>query len=217
MKKAMTSERRVLILGGGVIGVTSAYALAKRGFEVTVVERQDGVGLETSFANGSLITPSMADPWAAPGLPLKLLKWIGREESPFLVRLGALPGMMSWGLKFLANCNPRDWRRNTEVILRIAQYSQDRLKALTDETGISYDRMSAGTLRLFRDDASMADARLAHIIESCLRKAVRIERVERAWALFEVQAGEVGGCDSGAVDRDRLLGDRPVGGTPANR
>ena len=68
MKKAMTSERRVLILGGGVIGVTSAYALAKRGFEVTVVERQDGVGLETSFANGSLITPSMADPWAAPGL-----------------------------------------------------------------------------------------------------------------------------------------------------
>ncbi|MGI9452618.1 MAG: FAD-dependent oxidoreductase, partial [Geminicoccaceae bacterium] len=90
----LTSGRQVLILGGGIIGVTTAYALAKRGFEVTVVERQIGVGLETSFANGSLITPSMADPWAAPGLPLKLLKWIGREESPFLVRLGALPGMM---------------------------------------------------------------------------------------------------------------------------
>ncbi len=101
----------------------------------------------------------MADPWAAPGLPLKLLKWIGREEAPFLVRLGALPGMMSWGLKFLANCNPRDWRRNTEVILRIARYSQDRLQALSEETGINYDRASAGTLRLFRDDASMADAR----------------------------------------------------------
>ncbi len=159
MKKAMTSERRVLVLGGGVIGVTSAYALAKRGFEVTVVERQDGVGLETSYANGSLITPSMADPWAAPGLPLKLLKWIGREESPFLVRLGALPGMMSWGLKFLANCNPKDWKRHTEVILRIAEYSQNRLNALTGETGIRYDRMSAGTLRLFRDDVSMADAK----------------------------------------------------------
>ncbi len=146
-------------MGGGIIGTTTAYALAKRGFEVTVVERQDGVGLETSFANGSLITPSMADPWAAPGLPLKLLKWIGRENSPFLVRLGALPGMMSWGLKFLANCNPRDWKRNTEVILRIAQYSQDRLKALIDETGISFDRTSFGTLRLFRDELSMGDAK----------------------------------------------------------
>jgi D-amino-acid dehydrogenase len=155
----MRSARRVLVLGGGVIGTTTAYALAKRGFEVTVVERRDGVGLETSFANGSLITPSMADPWAAPGLPLKLLKWIGREESPFLVRLGALPGMLSWGLKFLANCNPRDWKRNTEVILRIARYSQVRLQALSEETGIDYHRASAGTLRLFRDDASMADAK----------------------------------------------------------
>ena len=159
MKVHSTSNRRVLILGGGIIGTTTAYALCKRGFEVTVVERQDGVGLETSFANGSLITPSMADPWAAPGLPLKLLKWVGREESPFLVRLGALPGMMSWGLRFLANCNPRDWRRNTEVILRIAQYSQSRLKALSADTGISYDQRSAGTLRLFRDDGSMADAK----------------------------------------------------------
>lgn len=159
MKGSNASGRRVLVLGGGIIGVTTAYALAKRGFEVTVVERQDGVGLETSFANGSLITPSMADPWAAPGLPLKLLKWIGRENSPFLVRLGALPGMMSWGLKFLANCNPRDWKRNTEVILRIAQDSQDRLKALIDETGITFDRTSLGTLRLFRDQLSMADAK----------------------------------------------------------
>ena len=155
----LTLGRQVLVLGGGIIGVTTAYALSKRGFEVTVVEQQSGVGLETSFANGSLITPSMADPWAAPGLPLKLLKWIGREESPFLVRLGALPGMMSWGLKFLANCNPRDWKRNTEAILRIAQYSQRRLKILTEETGISYDQTSLGTLRLFRDDASMADAK----------------------------------------------------------
>ncbi|MGI9492307.1 MAG: D-amino acid dehydrogenase [Geminicoccaceae bacterium] len=155
----MASGRRVLVLGGGIIGVTTAYALAKRGFEVTVVERQDGVGLETSFANGSLITPSMADPWAAPGLPLKLLKWIGREESPFLIRLATLPGMMSWGLKFLANCNPRDWKRNTEVILRIAQFSQHRLAALTEETGIGYDQTSLGTLRLFRDEASMADAK----------------------------------------------------------
>jgi D-amino-acid dehydrogenase len=99
MKKAKTSGRRVLVLGGGIVGATTAYALAKRGFEVTVIERQDGVGLETSFANRSLITPSMAGPWAALGLPLKLLKWLGREEEPFLVRLGARPGMTMGAVK----------------------------------------------------------------------------------------------------------------------
>ena len=85
----MASVQRVLVLGGGVVGVTSAYYLNQRGFHVTLVERRPEVGLETSFANGSLITPSMSDPWAAPGLPWKILKWIGREDSPFLLRAEA--------------------------------------------------------------------------------------------------------------------------------
>jgi D-amino-acid dehydrogenase len=91
----MTTEPHVLVLGGGIIGVTSAYYLARRGCRVTLVERQPGVGLETSFANGSLVTPSQFDPWAAPGLPWKLLKWIGREDAPFLLRPRALPGLLS--------------------------------------------------------------------------------------------------------------------------
>jgi D-amino-acid dehydrogenase len=153
------AERRVLILGGGVIGTTSAYFLARRGWQVTVVERQSGVGRETSFANGSLVTPSMSDPWAAPDLPWKLLKWMGREDSPFLVRPGAIPGMLSWGLQFLRNCNPGRWQRNTEIIFRMARYSQEVLRDVTAETGVAYDRASLGTLRLFRDEAALAAAK----------------------------------------------------------
>ena len=154
----MANDSHVLVLGAGIIGVTSAYFLARQGFRVTVVDRQDGAGLETSFANGGLVTPSMSDPWAAPGLPLKLLKWMGREDSPFLIRPSAIPGLMSWGLGFLRNCREATWRRNTATILRLAGYSQRVLRALTEETGLAYDRQSLGTLRLFRDAPALEAA-----------------------------------------------------------
>ena len=154
----MAAAKRVLVLGGGVIGVTTAYFMARHGCRVALIERRNGAGLETSFANGGLVTPSMADPWAAPGLPLKMLKWIGREDSPFLLRPAALPGLMSWGLRFLRNCTEDTWRRNTATILRIADYSQRVLKDLTAETGLAYDLQSMGTLRLFRDELSMQAA-----------------------------------------------------------
>ncbi|MCH8997253.1 MAG: D-amino acid dehydrogenase [Proteobacteria bacterium] len=154
----MSDRGHILVLGGGVIGVTSAYYLARRGFRVTLIEAQPGVALETSFANGGLLTPSMSDPWAAPGLPWKILRWYGREDSPFLVRAGALPGLVSWGLSFLRNCNQATWRRNTATILRLASYSLRVTQTLTREAGITYDRSSIGTLRLFRDPVSMAGA-----------------------------------------------------------
>ena len=154
----MGGEQKVIVLGGGVIGVTSAYYLALRGFRVTLIERLDEVGQETSFANGGLFTPSMSDPWAAPGIPLKLLKWIGREDSPLLLRLHALPGLLSWGLRFLRNCDEAHWRRNTEVILRLAEYSAEAYKRLVQQTGISFDRSQLGSLRLFRDELSMSNA-----------------------------------------------------------
>ena len=151
----MSDRGHILVLGGGVTGVASAYFLARRGFQVTLVEAQPGVGLETSFANGGLLTPSMSDPWAAPGLPWKILKWYGREDSPFLVRTGAVPGLVPWGLSFLRNCNEANWRRNTATILHLASYSHQVTKTLTRETGITYDLSSTGTLRLFRDRLSM--------------------------------------------------------------
>lgn len=155
----MAKDQRIVVLGGGVIGTTTAYYLALRGFPVTVLERRDEVGLETSFANGGLLTPSMADPWAAPGMPLKILKWLGREDSPFLLRLGALPGLVNWGREFLRNCNEASWRRNTEAISRLGEYSQFSMRRLVDQTAISFNRRRVGTLRLFRDQASMDSAK----------------------------------------------------------
>ena len=161
----MSGTGQIIVLGGGVTGVASAYFLARRGFQVTLVEARPEVGLETSFANGGLLTPSMSDPWAAPGLPWKLLKWVGREDSPFLVRAGALPGLVSWGLSFLRNCTEARWRRNTATILQLASYSHQVTQTLTQETGITYDLSSIGTLRLFRDRLSMEGAlRTAEIL-----------------------------------------------------
>jgi D-amino-acid dehydrogenase len=155
----MAEQHSVVVLGAGVVGVASAYYLAERGFRVTVIERQKAAGLETSFANGGLITPSMADPWAAPGIPGKLLKWIGREDSPFLIRRSAVPGLLGWGWRFLRNCNASTWRRNTEIILRLCQHSHRCLQELVRDTGIEYDANRRGTLHLFRDQFSMDHTR----------------------------------------------------------
>ena len=151
----MAGARHVAVLGGGVVGVASAWYLARSGCRVTLIERRSGAGLETSFANGSLITPSMSDPWAAPGIPMLMLKWVGRESSPFLVRPGAVPGLLSWGLKFLRQCNRRDWRRNARNILRLCAYSHECLHEVVRETGVDYESNPRGTLRLLRDSLSM--------------------------------------------------------------
>ena len=121
---------RIVVLGAGLIGVLTAYYLAKDGHEVVVVDRQADVGLETSFANGALITPSTSDSWAAPGTPQKILKWLGREDAPLLLRPSAFPGIAGWGLRFLANCRADRWRANTEAVLGLALYSMQRASRL---------------------------------------------------------------------------------------
>lgn len=147
-----------VVLGAGVIGVTTAYFLARSGHDVVVIDRQPGAGLETSFANGALVTPGMSDPWAAPGIPGLILRHLGREDAPFLLRLRALPGMVGWGLLFLRNCEPARWRGNTETVLRLAVHSRDALDWVTAETGIAYDRCERGNLRVYSDAASLANA-----------------------------------------------------------
>lgn len=161
----MAELRSVVVLGGGVVGITSAYFLAKNGCQVTLIERRGAAGLETSYANGGLITPSMSDPWAAPGTLLMLLKWMGRENSPFLIRPGALPGLMTWGVKFLRQCNAAAWRRNTKTIFRLSRYSHECLKQLAGETGLDYNSNTLGTMHLFRDRISIDSAhRVANIL-----------------------------------------------------
>ena len=149
---------RVLVFGAGVIGVTSAWYLAKAGHEVTVIDRQPAAGMETSFANGGQISVSHAEPWANPGAPLKILKWLGREDAPLLFRLRADLRQWSWGLRFLLECLPARTRSNTLTILRLALYSRTMLQQLRRDTTIAYDHLEKGILHLHTDDAEFAHA-----------------------------------------------------------
>ena len=141
---------KVLVLGSGVIGVTTAYYLAKAGHEVEVVDRQSAPALETSFANAGEISPGYSAPWAGPGVPLKALKWMMMQHSPLVIWPMLEPAMWRWGLMMLANCTHKAYALNKSRMVPIAEYSRDCLKALRAETGIAYDERTQGTLQLFR-------------------------------------------------------------------
>lgn len=143
--------RSAIVIGGGIIGVTTAWYLAERGVAVTLLERREASALETSYANGGLVTPSQSDPWNGPGTLTQLIKWLGREDSPLLLRLRALPGIWRWGLKFLLASRAAPWWRATEANLRLGLYSAERLAALREQLKLEYDSLSAGTLKVFRD------------------------------------------------------------------
>lgn len=147
----------ILVLGSGVIGTTSAWFLAQAGHAVTVVDRQPGPGLETSFANGGQISVSHAEPWANPHAPAKILRWLGREDAPLLFRLRADAAQWRWGLRFLRECLPGRNRRNGEAIARLALYSRGQLQELRAATGIEYDALTHGILHLFFDRKSFAE------------------------------------------------------------
>ncbi|ARR56051.1 D-amino acid dehydrogenase small subunit [Rhizorhabdus wittichii DC-6] len=147
---------KVVILGAGVIGVTSAWYLARAGHEVVVVDRQDGPALETSFANAGEISPGYASPWAAPGIPAKALRWLFMRHAPLIVRPGFDPAMARWLVAMLGNCTARAYRVNKGRMVRLAEFSRDRLIELRQETGVRYDERSQGTLQLFRREKDLA-------------------------------------------------------------
>ena len=148
----------VIVLGAGLAGVTSAWYLRQAGHRVTVIERQPAAGLETSFANGGQISVSHPEPWANPGAPAQILRWLGREDAPLLFRPRLDWGQWSWGLRFLLECLPGRTRRNTEAVARLAIYSRNCLRALQTETGIEYDRLGKGILHLFFSPGEYAQA-----------------------------------------------------------
>ncbi|WP_338077526.1 D-amino acid dehydrogenase [Acetobacter oeni] len=154
------SSVKVIVLGAGVIGVTTAWYLAKLGHEVEVIDRQPAAGLETSFANAGQVSPGYSTPWAAPGLPLRALKWMLGRHSPLVIRPQAVDmAMLRWIGNLLRNCNEYDYDINKSRMLRIAEYSRDCLAALRKETGITYDDRQKGLIQLFRTDAQVAHAR----------------------------------------------------------
>lgn len=141
---------KVLILGSGVIGVTSAYYLARAGHEVTVVDRQPAPALETSFANAGEVSPGYSSPWAGPGVPVKAVKWLLMKHGPLVVRPKLDPVMWVWLLKMLRNCTSARYAVNKSRMIPIAEYSRDCLRDLRRDIGIQYDERSQGTLQLFR-------------------------------------------------------------------
>ena len=147
--------QRVLVLGSGVIGVTSAWYLARAGFEVTVADREPGPALSTSYANAGQISPGYASPWAAPGVPLKALKWLFQKHAPLAIRPTADPQQYLWLARMLRNCTAARYAVNKERMVRLAEYSRDCLDELRAETGLAYEGRQLGTTQLFRTAAQL--------------------------------------------------------------
>ncbi|MCQ4279836.1 D-amino acid dehydrogenase [Pseudomonas stutzeri] len=149
---------RVLVMGSGVIGTTSAYYLARAGFEVVVVDRQPAVAMETSFANAGQVSPGYASPWAAPGVPLKAMKWLMQRHAPLAIKLTGDTQQYRWMAQMLRNCTAARYAVNKERMVRLSEYSRDCLDELRAETGIDYEGRQCGTTQLFRTQAQLDNA-----------------------------------------------------------
>jgi D-amino-acid dehydrogenase len=159
---------KVIVLGAGVIGISTAYYLARAGAEVTVIDRQSGPALETSFANAGQVSPGYSTPWAAPGIPLKALKWMFERHAPLAIRPDGSLWQLQWVASMLRNCTSDRYAVNKERMMRVAEYSRDCLRALRADTGIQYEQRAGGTLQLFRTAKQLASARLdIAVLDEC--------------------------------------------------
>jgi D-amino-acid dehydrogenase len=152
---------KVIVLGAGVIGTCAAYYLNKAGHEVTVIERQGGAGLETSFANGGQISASHAAPWASPEVPFQMLKWLGRRDAPLLFHFRLDWRQWAWSFRFLINCLPSRARKNTVDNMRISLYSRELMPEIREDTGIDYDYRADGILEIYENQKDL-DAGIHH-------------------------------------------------------
>ncbi|HSH90911.1 MAG TPA: D-amino acid dehydrogenase, partial [Ramlibacter sp.] len=146
---------KILILGSGVIGTTAAYYLARAGHDVTVVDRQQGPALETSFANAGEVSPGYSAPWAGPGVPVKAVKWMLMHHSPLVIWPMLDWAMWRWGFAMLRNCTAARYKVNKARMVRLAEYSRDCMRSLRADTGIAYDERAQGTLQLFRTQVQL--------------------------------------------------------------
>jgi D-amino-acid dehydrogenase len=188
---------RILVLGSGVIGTTCAYYLARAGHQVTVIDRQKGPGLETSYANAGEVSPGYSAPWAGPGVPLKAIQWMLMQHSPLVIWPMLDPAMWRWGVSMLRNCTEARYARNKGRMVRLAEYSRDCLRQLRAETDIQYDQRTQGTLQLFRTQKQLDGT--AKDIEILKQYGVPYELLDRPGyiavepALAQVQEKFVGG------------------------
>ena len=166
---------KVVVLGAGVIGVTTAWYLVREGHEVVVIDRQDGPGSETSLANGGQISVSHAEPWANPHAPARALAWMGREDAPLLFRMRWDTALFDWSWRFLRECTPGRTRSNIRDILALALYSRKELKLLRRELALEYDHLERGILHVYTEEKEFAAAIAAAAVMreyGCDRKTV---------------------------------------------
>jgi D-amino-acid dehydrogenase len=168
---------RVIVLGSGVVGVTTAYYLARSGHDVTVIDRQAAAAMETSFANAGQISPGYASPWAAPGIPLKAAKWLFQRHAPLAIRPDGSLFQLQWMWEMFKNCDADRYAVNKERMVRLAEYSRDCMRALRSEIGIDYEGRQQGTLQLFRTQAQFDGA--AKDIEVLRQAGVPFEALTR--------------------------------------
>jgi D-amino-acid dehydrogenase len=157
--RAWRAEVAVVIVGAGAVGVATAWYLIKAGAAVEVIERQDAAALETSWGNGGVIHASEVEPWSQPGMPLKIIRWLGQENAPLLLRYGAIPHMWRWGIEFALNCTPYKFRNNARANLLLALHSLQSLQEIGAETGIQYDRATNGVMKIYRSRDSFETAK----------------------------------------------------------
>ncbi|MFT4192276.1 MAG: D-amino acid dehydrogenase [Comamonas sp.] len=146
---------KVIVLGSGVVGTTTAYYLARAGAQVTVLDRQPAAAEETSFGNAGQVSPGYSTPWAAPGIPLKAIKWMFQQHAPLAVRLDGSLWQLGWMARMLRNCTASRYAVNKERMTRVAEYSRDCLRQLRADTGLAYEHRTLGTLQLFRTQAQL--------------------------------------------------------------
>ncbi|MBY5931063.1 MULTISPECIES: D-amino acid dehydrogenase [Halomonas] len=179
---------KVLVLGAGVVGVTTAYYLARQGHEVRVVDRQPSVAMETSYGNAGQVSFGFSSPWAAPGIPQKAVKWMFQEHAPLKIQPKMDPTMGRFMMQMLSNCNPERYAINKERMVRVAEHSRACINALRDETGLRYEDRQKGLLQLFRSEKQVeAVGKDMKVLEQCgvrheLLDASRIADVEPALA-----------------------------------
>jgi len=181
---------KVVVLGAGIIGISTAWYLLEQGHEVTVVDRQPDAALETSFANGAQISVSFCEPWANAGAPFKVAKWLLRDDSPLLFRPSLDPKQWIWGLSFLTQCTNAAFERNVEQLVQLGRYSHESLKTLVSQTGIEYERLERGILHFFSSQADFeagaagAEIMRRHGVDRRVLGRDEVLKIEPALAAF---------------------------------
>lgn len=151
-----SAARTALVLGGGIVGVTTAYFLIKRGFQVTLIEQNPDVGDMTSKANAGLVSAGCSQPWNAPNIPLTVLKTLGRSDSPYAIRLKAFPGIIPWGIRFMLQCRASAYAASCRTSVELVEYSLSQLRELVANETFDYDRQQNGVLKYFEDAGALA-------------------------------------------------------------